>query len=161
MFREILSVLQGALIWQIFCIQYHVNEKKAVLVLVNDNRRLDAYALAHLEDFMDRKYAEGTILLFSDENVRRLIQKAGKTYIKAPARLCRWPKKRIEKLYRYYSFYKFSDRIVFTYTDSPKDNRLGRALRETQITEEEAVCLGLYRLRKIPPLGDVMKSLFL
>lgn len=152
MIKEILAVLQGALIWQIFCIQCHVDKKRVVLVLVNDNRRLDAYALAHIEDFMGRKYADEAIILFSGENTRRMIQKAGKSYIKSPVRLCCWPGKRIEKLYRYYSFYRFSDRIVFTYTDRPKDNRLGRVLRETRITEEEAVCLGLYRLRRIPLL---------
>lgn len=138
--------------------RYHVNEKKVILVLVNDNRRLDAYALAHLEDFMDRKYADGAVILFSSEDVCRLIQKARKTYIKAPVRLCRWPGKGIEKLYRYYSFYKFSDRIVFTYTDRPKENQLGRVLRETRITEEEAVCLGLYRLRRVPALRDRQES---
>ena len=139
--------------------RYHVNEKKAVLVLVNDNRRLDAYALAHLEHFMNRKYVGEAVILFSGEDVCRLIQKARKRYIMAPVRLCRWPRERIERLYRYYSFYKFSDKIVFTYTDRPKENRLGRVLRETQITEEEAVCLGLYRLRSIPALsGDRHES---
>ncbi|NBH20534.1 hypothetical protein D3Z55_24965 [Clostridiaceae bacterium] len=53
-------------------------------------------------------------------------------------------------MYDYYSFHKFSDKVVFTYTDLPGDNQLGRALRETKVNEEDAVCLGLYHLRRVP-----------
>ena len=52
---------------------------------------------------------------------------------------------------------KMSTYIVFTYTTSPKDNQLGRVLKETQVNEEEAVCLGLYQLRKVPEIKETKR----
>lgn len=151
MIKEILAILHGAFIWEIFCMRFCINEQKVILVLVNDRERLDHYALAHLEDFMHRKYAKQAIILFHDKTVYRQIKRM---HLKVSVRLCCWPEKKMKMLYDYYSFYKFSDKIVFTYTDKPKDNQLGKVLRETRIREEEAVCLGLYRLRRVPGLKD-------
>lgn len=147
MLREIIMVFYGALIWKIFQMRFRVNEKKVVLVLVNNRKALDYYALVYLEDFMDRKYAKEAILLFSDKKV---YSQFCKLKLNIPVRLCCWTENKIKKLYKYYSFYKFSDKIVFTYIDSPKENQLGKLLRETQVDEEEAACLGLYRLRAVP-----------
>ena len=155
MLKELVPVLHGALVWKLFCVRFRINEQKVFLVLVNDRKRLDYYALAHLEDFMDRKYAREAVILFSDKSVSRQVKGM---HLKAPARLCLWPEETIKALYDYYSFYKFSDKIVFTYTDRPKDNKLGRVLRETPIGEEEAVCLGLYRLRRVPELKRQAKE---
>lgn len=55
----------------------------------------------------------------------------------------------LKSLYELYSFYKFYNHIFFTYTNYPKDNLLGRVLRETDISEREAVCLALYKFRKV------------
>ena len=43
----------------------------------------------------------------------------------------------------------FFDNIVFTYAFRPQDNLLGKVLKETQVNEEDAVCLGLYHLRAV------------
>lgn len=147
MLREMIHIVHGAIIWNIFRLRFQVDEKKVVLVLVNDNEKLDYYALVHLKHYMERKYAKEAILLFDD---RIVYKKAKKIKLEVPVRFCRWERKTIKWLYDYYSFYCFSDKIVFTYTDCPKDNGLGKLLRETQVQEEEAVCLGLYRLRTVP-----------
>lgn len=133
--------------WKVFCTRFRISQQTVVLVLIHDQVRLDDYALAHLGDYMDRKYAKQAVILFHDKKTYRQIKKM---HLEMPVRLCRWPEGKIENLYDYYSFYKFSDRIVFTYTDRPEDNQLGKILRETDIEEEEAVCLGLYRLRRVP-----------
>ncbi|MCI8949850.1 MAG: hypothetical protein HFG49_07365 [Lachnospiraceae bacterium] len=142
-----IHILHGAIIWDIFRLRFQIDKNKVVLVLVNDNEKLDHYALVHLKHYMERKYAKEAIVLFDDRSV---YQRAVRINQSVPVRFCRWDKKKIKWLYDYYSFYNFSDKIVFTYTDCPKDNRLGKLLRETQVQEEEAVCLGLYRLRMVP-----------
>lgn len=147
MLREMLRILHGALIWKVFCTCFRISQQTVVLVLVHDQERLDDYALVYLGDYMDRKYAKQAVILFYDKKIYGQIKRM---HLEMPVRMCRWPEERIEKLYAYYSFYKFSDRIVFTYTDRPEDNQLGKMLRETDIGEEEAVCLGLYRLRRVP-----------
>lgn len=147
MLREILRVFHGVLIWKVFCMRFRIAQQTVVLVLVHEQECLDHYALVHLEDYMKRKYAKQAVILFYDKKTYGQIKRM---HWKMTVRVCRWPEERIEKLYDYYSFYKFSDRIVFTYTDMPEDNQLGKILRETDIGEEEAVCLGLYRLRRVP-----------
>ncbi len=152
MFREMARMLHGAFLWAMLRFQCRIDYKKVVLVLVNDNRKLDYYALAHLGDYMDRKYADGAVVLFYDNKTCRLARKALAEYGSGgkKVRLCRCAKKTIETVYDYYSFHKFFDNIAFTYVSRPKDNLLGRVLKETQVNEEDAVCLGLYHLRTVP-----------
>ena len=47
MLKELVPVLHGALVWKLFCVRFRINEQKVILVLVNDRKRLDYYALAH------------------------------------------------------------------------------------------------------------------
>lgn len=147
MVNELINVLYGAVIWQIWKLRFAINQKKVVLVLTGENQKVDESALNHLNDFMNRKYADGAIIIIDCKKMSQLIKK---TALPSCVKVYQCSRNTIKFLYRYYSFYKCSDKLVFTYTDQPKDNQLGRVLRETLINEEEAVCLGLYRLRKIP-----------
>lgn len=115
--------------------------------MTNENSKVDYYALLHLNDFMNRKYANEAIVIIDSKKAYQLVKKAS---LPSCVKLYQCSRKIIQLIYQYYSFYQCSDKLVFTYTNHPKDNQLGRVLRETSINEEEAVCLGLYRLRKIP-----------
>lgn len=149
MYKKILRMLHSALIWKMMCLRFRIDYKKVVVVLVNENKKLDYYAMAHLKDYMQRKYAEEALVLFNDKKVYKMVKGMG---LDVRVKLYQYPAKRIERLFEYYSFYKFFDNIIFTYTTRPKDNQLERALKETPINEEDAVCLGLYRLRSVPAL---------
>lgn len=154
MYKKILRMLHSALIWKMMCLRFRIDYKKVVVVLVNENKKLDYYAMAHLKDYMQRKFAEEALVLFNDKKVYKMVKGMK---LDVHAKLYRYPMKRIKRLYEYYSFYKFFDNIVFTYTTQPKDNQLGKALKETQVNEEDAVCLGLYRLRTVPALDSGMQ----
>ena len=147
MFRSVIHIFHGVFLWKILQVRFGISERKVVLFLMGDNQKLDGYALIHLKEFMDRKYAKGGVLFLKDKRDYGQLKR-----VKLPdgVRFCLYPVRKIETLYDYYSFHKFSDKILFTYTDKPKGNELGRLLRETEIDEEEAVCLGLYRLRSVP-----------
>lgn len=151
MVGEMISVLRGAAVWGLLQLRFHIDEKTVVLILTGDDRELDRYALIHLQDYMDRKYAEKAIIIYQDEEAHGQIELAE---LPGGAQTCGWSKRRVQILYGFYCFYLFSDKIVFTYMDRPADNLLGRLLRETVVGEEEAVCLGLYRLRKVPLKGN-------
>lgn len=156
MFKEIIDVLYGGLIWRIWKLRFRANEKMIILVLVNENIKIDSYALAHLEDFMNRKYANRAVVVFDCKKTKQQIK-----IIPLPSgvKVYHSSRKIIERVYQYYSFFKCSDKLVFTYTNHPKDNQLGKVLYKTHINEEEAVCLGLYRLRKIPALKNKAQKL--
>lgn len=146
MIKESAEIFYGAAIWKIWQLRFRINSKTVVLVLVNENKSLDRYALIHLKKFANRKYARKAVLIVNSKTIDTQMKKM-KFPFSAKMYFC--PKNEIEWVYRYYSFYKFSDKLVFTFISCPKDNQLGRLLKETEVNEEEAVCLGLYRLRKV------------
>lgn len=147
-------MLWGAFLWQVLRFRFGIGYKKVVLVPVNENRKLDYYALAHLKDFMDRKCVDRAVVLFCENETRCLAQEVLAEYagLEQKVRLHRCARKTIEKAYEYYAFHKFFDNIAFTYVSRPGENLLGRLLEETQVDEEDAACLGLYHLRTVPKL---------
>lgn len=136
-----------------------IDYKTVVLVPVNENRKLDYYALAHLGNYMDRKHAKGAVVLLHEKETLRLAEEVLAKYRleTKKVRLCRCAGKTLDTVYDYYSFHKFFDNIAFTCTSRPEDNLLGRLLEETQVKEEDAVCLGLYHLRTVPALGEKVR----
>ena len=115
--------------------------------MANESAEIDRQSIIHLKDFVDRKYADSSIVFCTEDRkqeIRRLIGRLPAVYIKTMTMT------EMSKLYSFYCFTKFFDNIVFTYTDIPKDNMLGRYLKEAKICEEDAVCLALYHLRCVP-----------
>lgn len=149
MYREILHTLHGYFAWTSLRIRYRINYDKIVLVLSDENKKIDYYALVHLGDFLDRKFAKEAIVLTSSIQIKGLVNQMN---YKFPVRVCNYSKNKIDILFDYFSYDKFFDNIVFTHVDHPKDNLLGQVLRDTEINEEEGVCLGLYHLRTVPKL---------
>ncbi|HBA50114.1 MAG TPA: hypothetical protein DCZ91_20440 [Lachnospiraceae bacterium] len=152
MFKATVNVLYGAFLWRMLWLKLRIDYKTAVLILVNENRKLDYYAMAHLGDYMSRKHAESAVVLFCENETYRIAKSVLEKYGDAgkKLRLYRCGRKTVEAVYDYYSFHIFFDNVAFTYTSRPGDNLLGRVLEETQVNEEDAVCLGLYHLRKVP-----------
>lgn len=146
---EIRQIIKGYILWRSIKLQYHINNQKIVLILAGENEKLDFFALAHLEDFVKWKWAKEAVILAENRETVQLIKKMNYAF---PVKAEVMKKEARECLYRFYSFDKFFDQIVFTYTNRPKDNLLGRVLRETEINEEDAVCLALYHLRAVPKL---------
>ena len=149
MFKETIRILYGSFIWNILRLRLRINSKKVVIILVGENRKLDYYAMLHLKDYMKRKCVNQALILLDEKNIYRMVKKVASA---VDLKIYHYPKDKMKRLYDYYSFYKFSERVVFTYTDQPKDNQLGKALRETTVNEEEALCLGLYHLRTVPAI---------
>lgn len=155
MFKEALHILHGVFLWRMLRLKLRINYKKVVLVLVNENSELDYYALAHLEDYMNRKFADEAVVLYLDEEgIDHFAESVLAEYVSAEkkVRLCKCSRRTVEAVYDYYSFHKFFDNLTFTFASHPKDNLLGKVLEKTQVNEEDAVCLGLYHLRTVPAL---------
>lgn len=136
--------ISGRILWCKLKILNRISYNKVVICLSNDSTELDKQVLKYLPEFMKRKQVNKAIV-FSDKT----IDDANKC-ISINVEYKSITAIEMAKLYDYYCFNKFFDNIVFTYTDSPKDNLLGRFLRETEVTEEDAACLALYHLRTIP-----------
>ncbi len=141
------NILKGWLFWQEVRIRYFVSYSKAIIVLSGENHELDRQILLFLPEFRNRKHVNQIIVLCNENN---LIEWSAIISNYDFAIIHEMSENDMGKLYDYYSFIKFFDNIVFTYTDKPADNLLGKYLRETAINEKDAACLALYHLRLVP-----------
>ena len=141
------DITGGWIFWNLVRIKYAISYNKVVIVLTGEDERVDKSCLKHIGDFAKRKHAKEAIIFCLSEYYERLIANIEDyKYL----RVYCIESKKMRLMYRFYGFMKFFDNIVFTYTDCPRDNYLGRYLRETDITPEDAACLALYHLRYVP-----------
>ena len=133
-------------LWKKIKRQYKITYPKVVLVLTGENKNLDRACLTHLPEFMDRKYADSAIAFYSKEGCTGVDFSGLSGYNVSVVPI---EEKVMSELYELYSFWKYYDNIVFTYTDRPADNMLARYLDETDVNEEDAACLALYHLRYV------------
>lgn len=155
MFGQIGHVTHGYLIWLGYKLRFRLDQHTVLLVLTGKDRRLDTYALIHLGHYVERKIADRAVILTADGTAW---EQASKIPFPFAVEVYRVKEQEISLLYDYYCFEEYLDNVVFTYIDRPKDNLLGRLLRETDIDEEEAVCLGCYCLRSVPRSGIERKD---
>lgn len=151
MYKRIIRIFHGLLAWNAFRIHNRISYKYVILVLANENRELDRWAIKHLKDFMKRKYVSKGMIIWANQDSEDIIKGE---MIPDEVVIKRVSTSTIELFYDYYSFDKYFDNIVFTYTARPEENLLERVLTETEVNEEDAVCLALYHLRTIPPLTE-------
>lgn len=147
MVRQSIEVIKGYFIWSLLKWKEHLDYKKVVLALTGENESVDDYALRYLDYVMERKSAEQALILVSDENTAKKVllydyRHEVKTKIVSV--------KKMELIYKWHCLDRFYKNLIFTYVRTNKDNLLERFLNETEINEEDVVCLALYNLRKIP-----------
>ena len=146
--RRVFRVIVGWIYWHIFCLKNQITYRSVVLVLTGENHLLDRYSIEYLDLFAKRKSADNALVVWSDKEslegsdlTRLKLKRIKAVYLSD---------RKVKLLYDYYSFDKFFDNIVFTYTSMPEENLLGRILAETEVNEKDAVCLALYHLRYVP-----------
>lgn len=141
------QILHGWLFWKIIKTRFQIDYRKVVIVLSGENAEVDRQAIIHLSDFMERKHVDKAIIFCNEqakEKIKIIFEENSSILVETLGN------DEMVLLYSFYSFIKFFDNIVFTNTDTPSDNMLGRYLDKTQVNEEDAVCLALYHLRQVP-----------
>lgn len=127
-------------LWKKIIKKYNITDNCVVLALADENEKVDDVAIKRLPDYRNKRYAESMFVIIPT-NYGRIIEIDG-TIIKLP-----WNK--IRNLYKLYCFTNYFDNLVFTFVNTPKDNNLGQYLKKSDVTEEDIVCLALYRLGKV------------
>ncbi len=141
------KILRGKKIWDAMSREYRFDSKNVVLVLAGDNKKLDLFALDYLQTFVSRKKANRAEILLTDESyVADYLQRKNFLF---PVNERKSRREDLSLLYDYYCFAFNLDNIAFTFLNHCYYNLMGRILNETDITEEEAVCLGVYWLREL------------
>ncbi|MBP3805036.1 MAG: hypothetical protein J6I76_14330 [Oribacterium sp.] len=140
-------IIHGWLFWKIIKTKFQIDYRKVVIVLSGENAEVDRQAITHLSDFMERKHVDKAIIFCAEqtkEKIKKEFEENSSILVETLGN------DEMNLLYSFYMFTKFFDNIVFTNTDTPSDNMLGRYLKQTQVNEEDAVCLALYHLRQVP-----------
>lgn len=147
MLKQICHITHGYLIWLKYRMRFRIDDHKAVIVLTGENCRIDYYALIHLKEYVQRKFIEKVVILIRDKKVMKLIDTIPFLF---DVKVHFINDRELSLFYDYYCFEEHMDNMVFTYVSKPADNLMQKILEETDIDEEEAVCLGLYCLRAVP-----------
>ncbi len=147
MVREMVRVTYARLVWRKYKRRFGLDGRTVTLVLAGESRKVDYYALAHLEDYVKRKVASRAVVLASDA---KALRQARKRRFPFPVDVRRVAWKEILLLHEYYCFEEYFDNIAFTFIRRPEANMLWKLLRETDVDEEEVACLGCYCLRRMP-----------
>lgn len=134
-------------IWDEYVSFYNIDDRTVVLALAGESRKIDSEALARLPHFVRRKKSNRVVVFKGKDSVdaETICEEYG-----LDVDIYEVPIAELREIYRYYTFAFNLDNIVFTFLEECPYNYMGRILNETDITEDEAVCLGLYCLRKLP-----------
>lgn len=146
MIPEMLHVIKGNFIWHYIKAVHGIGMQSIVLVLTGENKMVDEHAIRHLQTFVARRSADKVYVWTEREE---LINKAEQS-CELPVRRLNASAKKMQLLFDYYCYDKFFPNLIFTYTNRPRDNQIGRLLSISDVNEEEIVCLGLYNLRMVP-----------
>ena len=139
--------MRGRFSWTRLCKKYKINDHTVVVFFPESNKEWNSTALHYLPDFLKRKKTDHAIVFFSKEND---IETITSFQLGSEFRCAQISTNQMKLLMDYYCLHRFSDKIVFFYLDYPKDNCSIKILEKTDVTMDELVCLGFYRLREVP-----------
>lgn len=132
--------------WERIKSTLNITEDTVVLVLGDENKRLDQLCLDYLPNYVLRKNAMRAEILIFNEELKKSAQNKKYGF---PFRVTLLDGEVLQGIYYYYCFAFNLDNIAFTFLEQCPYNTLGRIIEETDITEDEAVCLGVYWLREL------------
>ncbi len=147
MIRIWMKLAKGNFIWKYLRVRYHIDATTVVLFLSEDNSKINEYAIKYLDDVMGRKGCKKAVIFTESEELAQLATERVST--KKAVRVAKLDVDTIMCVYDWYRVIRFNRNVFFTFTDRTKDNLLGRFLRETDIDENDAVCLAIYNFRYV------------
>lgn len=130
------------------------NKQIFVLLFPEKDSALNEKALIYLNEFIENRIAEGVVILSVDERVA----KVARNYSDKIIDIIKYPEKRAKYLMKYYTFYKFSEKLIIVSLTQPEGNIAYKAAGTNGVTIEDIVCLGIYTLRRVPLVISKEKS---
>ena len=143
------KIIHGKVLWDSISNEYEIDGSTVSLFLSGENKKLDKVAVELLPAFVERKKAQKAVIFIAKESQLDL-ELIDKNRYPFPTRVVAEDIERLQLLYEYYCFAFNLDNMAFTFLNHCHYNLMGRILNETDITEEEAVSLGVYWLRELP-----------
>ncbi len=145
MLRNIASIAHGYIIWRYLVYRYHIKKNDAVLMLPDNNKEWNICGIKFLPSYMEKKMCNRALIFETKKNGRHIDAK-----FNGDLEFHILKRKQMRDLLSYYCLYRFFDNIVLLFIREPRDNRSEFALKNTSVSLEELICIGIYRLQKVP-----------
>lgn len=145
MIAELISAFVGKIYWNRICKKNNIDSKCAVLVLSEKDELWNNTFLKYSKAFCSKKNLNRVVIISIGNSL--LQNEYKQKYIDLEVTIS---EKVYSRLLRYYLLIEFSDNVVFCCKDSPYDNESSFIIDKTDISLDEYVCYGLYKLRGIP-----------
>ena len=142
-----LDAFKGFGLWHRIVHSYNRKSNEFVIVLppIKEDRECVYYTLLHLDEFLNRVYANTAILISSDAIIKEIIPYFSKR-VRAIVLL---KENNIDKIISYYSLCPFDDRLVVSSLTRPEWRDGIELIGKNDISKEELVVIGLLRLNKL------------
>lgn len=150
--NKIIRILLADLYWIFICIKENIDKRDVVLVLMGENKKVDELSLEYLDLFRKRRHARKAVVFVAQSETEKWKNKSGAS---ESIKIRGIKKKYILLLYERYCMNKFFKNLVFTSVNTTKENMIDRYLKESNITEEDVVCLAFYNFRGIPQRNEI------
>ncbi len=145
MFAELLAAFRGKINWNRICKRYNVNSDCVVLVMTENDELWNETFLKYSNAFCSKMNLGRTVILKTASAV--LPNKYMSTH---NALVITIGDRVYTSLLKYYFLIKYSDSIIFCVKDVPYENLATFVLNKTDLSLDEYVCFGAYRLRGVP-----------
>ena len=120
-------IIKGYIIWLQFRVKEHLDDKKFVLIVTEENEKVDQYALKYLDYVMERKYTKEALVIVSNQGTAK---KVSKYHYKHQIKIKIMPFQKIKLLYKWYCMDGRRKNVVFTFVKTNKDNLLEHFIKQ-------------------------------
>lgn len=142
MYARIIRALRGKAKWERLERKYNIRDDCAVLVMCERDRVWNGAFLRFAPFFCQKKECKRMIMFVTAETE---LPEVSENY-----ELVVINDSDVNILLQFYLLIKFSDTIVFCLKDRPNDNKSSYILNNSDVTLDEYVCYGIYKLREVP-----------
>jgi len=141
--KRLKSAFAGRAFWLKLKREYDIDNGIYVLLMPEDDRELNEYALLHIDDLVNHRKARGVIIL---SNNRQVIDVASDKSDKILSTK-ELTEKQIDNLLSFYELYAFSERLLIVSLTRPFGRKLHKTVGIHGVTKEELVCLCIFLIR--------------
>lgn len=140
---------QGREIWLNLKRECELTENTFVILFPQEDTACNAYVMKYLEDFAVRTNADRLVLLAYDKEVLDLengVGSAWQTSFKNKVKTRFVSREDALQIMDYYTLQMFTDRLIIASLDEPEGRNGSNIIGINDITEEEAVAIGILGL---------------
>ena len=143
--RDLWGMIRGYIIWNRLVGRYNIEKNDAVLVLPESDDDWNQCGIKYFPFYMERKGCSRALVFVTRSGVTAVDVQTDERF-----RVVELDSGKMHDLLGYYCLFRFFNNIVFLCFREPRDNLSEFVLKNTNISLEELICMGIYRLREVP-----------